>query len=202
MRDTTLAQRGSSAVLRPMRWPDDVPALEALDTCFTTDRVYRVRRGALSFDLVEEPADPPIRKSDPLLRPDTERLRGLGHVVVAEADGALVGVAAADLSTWNRRVQVEHFYVAAPARKRGIGRALMGSVVAFAREAGARCVWLETQNVNYPAVKFYQRLGFRLCGLDARLYDPATLERDEIGIFFALDLTTRRAGALLNEVQQ
>jgi ribosomal protein S18 acetylase RimI-like enzyme len=189
MRDATPARGSDSVLIRPLRWPDDLPGLEALDTSFTTDRVYRVRRGALSFELVEEAVDPPIRKAYPLLRPDAERLRGLGHVVVAEAGGALVGLAAAALSGWNRRVQVEDLYVAPSARGQGIGHALMRSVVAYARHGGARCVWLETQNVNYPAVRFYRRLGFRLCGLDEQLYDPATLEREEIALFLALDLT-------------
>jgi ribosomal protein S18 acetylase RimI-like enzyme len=65
----------------------------------------------------------------------------------------------------------------------------MRSVVAYARHAGARCVWLETRNVNYPAVRFYRRPGFRRCGLDERLYDRATPGREEIALFLALDLT-------------
>lgn len=59
-------------------------------------------------------------------------------------------------------------------RRRGIGRALMDSVVAFAGQVAARCVWLETQDVNYPAVRFYRRLGVRLCRVDQWLYDPAS----------------------------
>jgi ribosomal protein S18 acetylase RimI-like enzyme len=35
-----------------------------------------------------------------------------------------------------------------------------------------RCLWLETENVNYPAIGFYRRAGFRLCGLDDILYRP------------------------------
>jgi GNAT superfamily N-acetyltransferase len=172
-----------------VRWPDDWPGLEVLDSSFTSDRIYRLRRGPLSFELVEETVDPPVRKAYPLLRPDADRLRGLAHVVVAEAGGALVGVAAASVSAWNRRVQVEDFFVAPLARGRGVGRALMDSVVGYAREAGARCVWLETQTIHYPAVQFYRRLGFRLCGLDETLYDPAELALEETALFLALDLT-------------
>jgi ribosomal protein S18 acetylase RimI-like enzyme len=40
------------------------------------------------------------------------------------------------------------------------------------REPATGCLWLETQNVNYPAVQFYRRMGFRLCGLDETLYRP------------------------------
>jgi GNAT superfamily N-acetyltransferase len=189
MRDNAPDKGLPAVLIRPLRWPDDLAALEALDTSFTTDRVYRLRRGLLAFELVEEAVDPPIHKTYPLLHSDFQRLREMEHVVVAEAEGALVGLAAAAFSAWNRRVQVEDFYVAPPVRGRGIGRGLMDSVVAYARRAGARCVWLETQTINYPAVQFYQHLGFRLCGLDEQLYDAATLDSKEIALFFALDLT-------------
>jgi ribosomal protein S18 acetylase RimI-like enzyme len=177
--------------LRPARWPDDEAQLAALDTSFETDRVYRVRRDPLAFALVEEPVTPPLRKTYPVLRPDAGRLRGLGHVRVADAGGVLVGLVAAARSTWNRRVEVEDLYVAPAARGRGVGRALLRSAVTYARGVGARCVWLETQTVNYPAVQFYRHLGFRLCGLDESLYEPegpAEPERREVALFFVLDL--------------
>jgi ribosomal protein S18 acetylase RimI-like enzyme len=176
--------------VRSARWPDDTAQLAALDTSFTTDRIYRVHRGDLSFELIEEIVDPPIHKSYGSLREDGDRLRQMGHVVVAEQGTRLVGMAAADFSSWNRRVQVEDFFVAPAARGRGIGRALMDSVVAYARHVEARCIWLETQPVNYAAVQFYRQMGFRLCGFDERLYDPATLGTEEVALFFALDLSS------------
>jgi ribosomal protein S18 acetylase RimI-like enzyme len=61
----------------------------------------------------------------------------------------------------------------------------MDSVVAFAVAEGSRCVWLETQASNYPAIQFYRRLGFGLCGLDERFYGPAS---PDTALFFARDL--------------
>ena len=180
-------------MIRPVRWPDDAAGLAALDTSFTTGRVYRALRGPLAFLLVAERVEPPIRKSYGSLADHSEQLRRTQHVVVSEDEGVLTGVAAADLVAWNNRVRVEHLYVAPGARRRGVGRALMASVVEFARERGARCVWLETQTVNYPAARFYQRLGFRLCGFDDRLYDADAAGAGEIALFFALDLPASRA---------
>jgi ribosomal protein S18 acetylase RimI-like enzyme len=174
--------------IRAARWPDDQAALGQLDTSFLTDRVYRVEREELAFRLVPEAVDPPLRKSYGSLADCLERLRRLRHVVVAEVGGEVVGLATAEPVEWSRRVEVEYFFVAPAARGRGVGRALMESVVGFARAAGAPLVWLETQNVNYPAVQFYRRLGFRICGLDERLYDPRTPTGEETALFLALEL--------------
>jgi ribosomal protein S18 acetylase RimI-like enzyme len=175
--------------IRAPRWPSDEPGLAALDTSYVTDRVYRLHREALAFRLSLAPADPPRRTVVASLADQMPRLRAAQHVVVAEDGGAIVGLAAAT-EEWNRRVRVDHLYVALSARGRGVGRALMDSVVAFARARGSWCVWLETQAANYPAIRFYQRCGFRLCGLDERFYDPATT--GDLAVFLALDLEPDR----------
>jgi ribosomal protein S18 acetylase RimI-like enzyme len=110
------------------------------------------------------------------------------HVVVAEDQGAVVGVAAADAVEWNRTVQVEYLFVRPDVRGQGIGRELMSSVMIFARDVQASCVWLETQNVNYLAVQFYQRLGFRLCGVNDRWYGLGLPQSAEVALFFAIDI--------------
>jgi len=148
-----------------------------------------VRRGALSFTLEAETVEPPLRKTYGDAIREVDQVRQMGHVVVAELDGAVIGIIAANLSEWNRRVQIERCYVAPQARGQGVGRALMDSAIAFGRSIGSWCVWLETQNTNYPAVQFYQRYGFTLCGLDTRLYDEAWQTLDETALYFALDLT-------------
>jgi GNAT superfamily N-acetyltransferase len=163
--------------------------LGAIDNSFITNRIYRVDRDALAFRLEVAAVEPPIWKSYDSVLTDAEQVRPMRHVVVADHEGRLVGVVAADLSEWNRRVRIERIYVAAGWRGQGIGRALVDSVVGFARAVGSWCVWAETQNTNYPAVQFYLRYGFRLCGLDERLYDPATQAREEVALYFAFDLT-------------
>lgn len=46
-------------------------------------------------------------------------------------------------------------------------------------------VWIETQNINYPAIQFYRKCGFTLCGLDENLYHPKGPGANEIALFFA-----------------
>ena len=175
-------------VLRPVHWPTDSTALGTIDNSFVTDRIYRVHRDVLAFRLAIATVDPPVRKSYGSLLTNIEHVRQMRHVVVADQDGRLVGVVAADRSEWNRRVQIEHLYVVPEWRGRGVGRALVDSIVGFARDVGSWCVWLETQNTNYPAIQFYLRYGFRLCGLDERLYDPSTQPSEETALFFSFDL--------------
>jgi ribosomal protein S18 acetylase RimI-like enzyme len=64
----------------------------------------------------------------------------------------------------------------------------MEAVVQAAQAWQARCVWLETQNVNYGAIQFYGRLGFVWCGLDLALYDPYGPAAGETALFFARTL--------------
>lgn len=174
--------------VRPASWPDDLPAVSAMDTSFDTDRVYRVIRADLSFLLQEEPIAPPLRKRYAVQPQDAEERGRCQCAWVAEVGGSVVGFAAAEAVAWNRRVVIHHLYVAPSSRGRGVGTRLLAAVEAYGRSTGARCLWLETQNVNYPAVRFYRRAGFRMCGLDESLYDPASPEGDEIALFLMRSL--------------
>jgi ribosomal protein S18 acetylase RimI-like enzyme len=169
-------------VVRVARSPEDEAQIAKVDTSFSTDRIYRVNTDGLGFHLREEPVAPPLAKTYavPPLRP-SDRL------FVAEDDSHVVGFAEVELASWNRRATITHLYVSPLHRGRGMGGALVEALAERARADGARCLWLETQNVNYPAVQFYRRLGFHLCGLDESLYDSALLP-GEVALFFARDL--------------
>ena len=103
---------------------------------------------------------------------------------MAETEAAIAGFAQVEPPTWNGRAVVPALYVAPEHRSRGVGRALVDAVAAHAREAQARCLFVETQNVNYPAVQFYLATGFYLCGLDKSFYDPVELP-GEFALLFA-----------------
>jgi ribosomal protein S18 acetylase RimI-like enzyme len=108
--------------------------------------------------------------------------------MVACAGEEVVGFAELLFDTWNSRARIEHLYISASHRGRGGGRALLRAISERAvSEPRIRCLWLETQNVNYPAVQFYLSAGFRLCGLDETLYDPGLLP-GEVALYFARDV--------------
>ena len=173
--------------IRPFTPGEELAPLAAFDTSFVTDRIYRVRRTPLSFALEEEPVDPPFRKTYTIDDLGAE-LKDMDQILVSELGRELIGFTGVKYESWNRRMTVGHLYVAPQHRKRGIGRGLIEGAVEYARRTEARCLWLETQNTNYPAIRFYLRAGFRLCGLDESLYDPQGPGRGEVAVFFARDL--------------
>ena len=170
--------------IRPVQLPVDLARIARLDTTFTTDRIYRLERSDWSFALREIAVEPPVRKVFPL----ADELRDLGadwsYAIVAEQDTAIVGFAAMQLERWNRRANLAHLYVAPEHRGQGLGRALLQNILASAHAQGARCLWLEVTNVNYPAIQFYRRAGFHLCGWDETLYDPDGPAGGEFALFF------------------
>jgi ribosomal protein S18 acetylase RimI-like enzyme len=174
--------------VRSLSWPADRPALLALDTSFVTDRVYQVMHTNRSFTLNAVSVTPPLRK-DYLFANEVDTLPAFDHVMVAKIDETLVGVAALKIEDWNRRAILVHFYLAPADRGHGVGRILMNHVTQIAQTQNVRCVWLETQNINYGAIQFYQRVGFQWCGLDTSLYDPHSNATQECALFFVRQLT-------------
>jgi ribosomal protein S18 acetylase RimI-like enzyme len=169
-------------VVRAARLPDDSEGIAGVDTSFSSDRVYRITAEGLGFRLVEENVSPPIVKEYSVVL-----LAGGGSVFVAEDGGEIVGFAEVEIASWNRRATITSLYITSTHRGRGVGTALVEALDEWARAGGARCLWLETQNVNFPAVQFYCRLGFRLCGLDDTLYDAAS-HPGEVALFFVREL--------------
>lgn len=170
--------------IRPYAPIEDRERVANLDTAFTTDRIYRLKKAQLSFSLEAETISPPLHK-DYHLADDMDDLSDCPYVVVAEHDGGIVGLAAVKHEAWNNRAVIWHLYVDPVSRGLGIGRALVDACEAYARSGKMRCLWLETQTINYPAIQFYQRIGFSLCGFDSELYEPSAVGKDEIALFFS-----------------
>ena len=169
--------------LRTLDWPGDRAAVLALDTSYVTDRTLRLELTPRSASLVEDVLPAPLRH-DYNLADTVDALPNFAWVRMAHDGAGVVGVAALAFETWNRRARLEHLYVGAGERGRGVGRALIEAAVEAAGALGARGVWVETQTTNVAAVRFYERAGFRWCGLDSSLYDPAAVADGEVGLFF------------------
>ena len=97
-----------------------------------------------------------------------------GYSFGAYQHGRLVAFAISEAILWNRSLRVWEFQVMQGYRRKGIGRALMNQVVAKAIQDHVRVVFLETQNTNVNAIRFYRRMGFALDALDLS-FIPTTM---------------------------
>jgi [ribosomal protein S18]-alanine N-acetyltransferase len=99
----------------------------------------------------------------------------LRMAVVADADGRVVGFAAATLllDGAENRCELDTMAVDPASRRRGVGTALLEAVMTWAAERGARRMGLELRASNAAAWMLYRRMGFAEEGRRARYYaDP------------------------------
>jgi len=93
--------------------------------------------------------------------PDLSRTIRDGAALLAEEDGRAVGFIFCVLGDRGRKTaHVTDFYVRPEERGKGIGKALLGSVLEPARGAGLDHVSLEVSLRNVEARRLYERLGF------------------------------------------
>ncbi len=160
-----------------------IDALVPLGTSFTSDRSYRVTRTPSGFELTEEQLTRPLRKRYDLIAALGSGRSPWDAVALAWTGGNVVGMAATTFEAWNRRQVLNELHVAPETRRRGLGRRLLQEVHRCARGNAAREIWVETQNVNAPAIAAYLRLGFHLTGVDVSRYAPP--HDDEVAIFLS-----------------
>ncbi|GMV87783.1 MAG: hypothetical protein AMXMBFR81_07140 [Chthonomonas sp.] len=135
-----------------------------------------------SFEVVREPT-PWVKDYDALedalhVLPARHRLeRWLG--LVALRGDSVVGtlLALADDPTYVPQIGAEGVWVVdirvdPSVRGTGVGSALWAAAEAWTLETGRCELWVETQDVNVPACRFYQKMGCRVASVDARAYPP------------------------------
>lgn len=170
-------------IIREMQPDVDGKRLADFDASFSAEYIYRVAVDKLSVEIVEEKLDVPFQKTYPfdLISEDVDEA---DYVIVAEVDEIIAGFATVKYEDWNNRAALTGIYVAAESKGKGVGRALVEAAVNFAKTKAARCLWAETQNVNYPAIQFYRKIGFEFCGFDCALYNPADVSSNETAFYF------------------
>jgi phosphinothricin acetyltransferase len=101
-----------------------------------------------------------------------EHPRARYPVIVAEEAGTVLGWAR--LQPWSprpayARTAEDSVYVAAAARGRGVGRALLGELLARAPGAGIAVVLARIAEGNPPSIRLHERAGFRTVGVMRRV---------------------------------
>lgn len=84
-------------------------------------------------------------------------------------------------------VHVIDFRVREEARGTGIGRALWRAAEEWSRTHGAVEIRVETQDINFPACRFYERMGCKLLRTDANAYEGL----DEVQLIWGKPLETQ-----------
>ncbi|MEU4177804.1 GNAT family N-acetyltransferase [Streptomyces sp. NPDC026589] len=154
---------------------------------FVSDTVFEVIGSESGFTFRPVRLDPPVHKVFPDDEPELdEASEGDCRFVALDRD-RVCGYVDTEYEPWNRRLTIADIEVARPYQGRGIGRMLMSHAIGWARERGAGHVWLEVTNINAPAIRVYQRMGFIFCGLDTSLYSR-TKSEGETALYMSLFL--------------
>ncbi len=189
----------SNLVVRPLVLAD-IPRLAEIDAEFESDRFLDVTKIAdglnVAWHLVERPLDPPFRSDDfGLDRQQREEVAvrlgvGDGLYLAAQDLGTAKLVALLDVERerWRDTAVIWNILIDRAYRRRGLGRDLIGRAIAWAREQGLRGMVLESQTNNMPACRFYQAMGFKVCGLDDHFYSNDDIGVREVAIFWWYEL--------------
>jgi len=94
-----------------------------------------------------------------------------------------VAIAIAEPQWWNHTLWIWEFHVAESHRRMGIGRQLMDRLAARAGPTGLRTMFVETQNTNGPAIRFYRKAGFVIEGIDISYYTNQDYPDGEMAVF-------------------
>lgn len=162
----------------------DVNACLALDHSYVTDHVWQMRvheendNLSVAFQTVRLPRSmrAPYPRALEQLVDDWQQ--GEGFFVAEEGD-QIRGYLDGRVQPWQELLWVTNLAVDKEYRRRGIGSALVRHARQWAREQGLLGVLVEAATKNYPAVHFYEKLGFRFCGFNDQYY----LNQD-IAVFF------------------
>jgi ribosomal protein S18 acetylase RimI-like enzyme len=97
----------------------------------------------------------------------------LGRVLVALEDGSPIGHLQIIESDPLVEVELKTMAVAERLQGRGIGRALIERALVESRAAGAQTMLVSTASADVGALRFYQRLGFRMLRIERDAFTAA-----------------------------
>jgi len=89
--------------------------------------------------------------------------------IVAENQNQILGYLNMPLIPSEPVAHIRHLVVSPSQRRKGVGSALLTSVVAWAREQGIQGIMAGAETRNHPAISFLQRHGFTFCGYTDQL---------------------------------
>jgi DNA-binding MarR family transcriptional regulator/N-acetylglutamate synthase-like GNAT family acetyltransferase len=112
-----------------------------------------------------------------LNHPNEKILNLGGHIYMARHNGEMVGTCAL-IKIDDDTYELAKMAVTERSRGRGIGWMLGQAAVTKARELGAKTIYLESNTVLDPAIKLYQKLGFRKVVGQPSPYDRCNIQME------------------------
>ena len=173
-------------ILRPVGYAD-LKAIAGLDTAYTTTHVWQMEQRmageeiVTSFRTVRLPRPMKALTTEDLPSP-TEAWRESDLFIVAEEGKDLLGYLRLKVEAGRKVGWINPVAVAPQHRRHGVASALVEEAKRWAQgRLNSLAAALPTK--NYPAIKFFQRLGFTFCGFNDRYYPSG-----DIAVFFHLSL--------------
>jgi ribosomal-protein-alanine acetyltransferase len=191
LRLTTRSGQGLTAVIEvPVDASPAVFRIDAMTEADVTDAASIV----LEQTSARDTRDAGTRRNAAATRFKEELGRAFARVRVARSDAELVGY----LVTWHVADEVHVLDVAtkATARRRGVARALLSELVAFARTMPVRHLLLEVRRSNDAAIHLYRSFGFYATNVRRRYYDDG---EDAIEMRLVFDDVTREVCTIADE---
>ena len=81
----------------------------------------------------------------------------------------------------NEQIELQRFYLDTTSHGLGISNQLMAYTLDYARQKGYKLIWLGVADDNRRAIRFYEKMGFRIMGSHDFLLGN-TLSRDLVMI--------------------
>jgi streptothricin acetyltransferase len=151
---------------------------------FTVDikLVLGMEDGKITYSIVPVP---PYEKEIPVDEVDASTFIDNDEKIIffADVDGQLAGQVKV-ISWWNGFAYIDDLIVNPEFRGLGVGQALMGEAIQWAKAKRFPGIMLETQDDNVPACQLYRKCGFVLGGFDH--YTLKNFKPNETALFWYL----------------
>ncbi len=192
MRD--VIQNSHKIEIRPLE-ELDTGRLHEIGAGYTSSELYRVNKTeddahttiTMTLEGLEAPYDKRWEVDHDM---DTryETMVRQGHSLGAYAGKKLVGIAIADVVSWNRTLWVWEFHIEPEYRGKGLGRRLMERLAEEGRSVRCRVMVCETQNTNVGAIRFYRKVGYEVGAIDLSYYTNRDCTDFEVAVFMKRSL--------------
>jgi len=162
---------------------------------YKTSKIFQVQMiqndASLSFDIVEKQLDEAYIKT---WKPASDNLSYFqeiidqGHSFGVYKSNKLIGFALLSFYAWNNSMWIENIRISEAYHGMGIGQTVIDHIIQYGKNKKARILGLETQSTNYPAIKFYEKCGFDVSGIDFARYPQRTNDLEQVAILMKVDL--------------